>query len=167
MTEDLESEQEVAGAIEQTGWFHAATEQGQQTVLVVEDESFVRGVVSEVLRGAGYSVLIARDASEACHLYEFHRGRIELLLTDLVLPGEDGRALGGRLRRNNPHLKVLLISGYADRIALPNTRDGQAEECMAKPFSGERLLERVRRLLDSAELQTMPDGAVRHACGSA
>jgi two-component system, cell cycle sensor histidine kinase and response regulator CckA len=167
MTEDLRSEQKVALSNEQTGWLHRASEHGQHTVLLVEDESFVRGVVSEILRSEGYSVLIAKDASEACRLYESHRGRIELLLTDLVLPGEDGRALGSRLRQNNPHLKVLLMSGYAERVATLNACDGHAEEWMSKPFSGERLLEKVRWLLDSAELRTMQNGAVKRACDSA
>jgi CheY-like chemotaxis protein len=165
MREDLE--REVAGTNEQTVWVHGSTEHGEPTVLLVEDESFVRGVVSEVLRGAGYWVLIARDAPEACRLYEAHSGRIELLLTDLVLPGEDGRALAARLRRNNPDLKVLLMSGYAERVATLNTCDGHAEEWMAKPFSGEGLLEKVRQLLDSAELPMIPGGPVKRAGDSA
>jgi DNA-binding NtrC family response regulator len=65
-------------------------------------------------------------------VYEERRGEVELLLSDVVLPGETGRALAGRLRRGNPELKVLLVIGYAEQMGM---RDTTREECLAKPFS--------------------------------
>jgi two-component system cell cycle sensor histidine kinase/response regulator CckA len=118
---------------------------GAETILLVEDEAFVREVTGEVLRSAGYRVLTARDAVEAVRAWEAHRGATDLLLADVMLPGENGRALAGRLKRESPGLKVLLISGYAEQMG---RREAGMEECLAKPFSVGVLLRRVRQALD-------------------
>jgi len=120
-----------------------------ETILLVEDETFVREVTGEVLRSAGYRVVSARDAGEALGAYEAHSGALDLLLTDVILPGETGRALAARLRWESPGLKVLLISGYAQQMELPGAG---AEECLAKPFSAGVLLQKVRKMLDRDEL---------------
>jgi CheY-like chemotaxis protein len=127
-----------------------------ETILLVEDEAFVREVTCEVLRSAGYRVLTAKNAVEAVRIYNARRGGVELLLTDVVLPGETGRALAGRLRRATPELKVLLVTGYGAEMELPETKNGakqeaKCDECLAKPFSSEVLLQRVRQLLDRVE----------------
>jgi len=127
-----------------------------KTILLVEDEAFVRKVTCEVLRSAGYRVLTARNAAEAISVYDGRRGEVELLLADVVLPGETGRALAGRLRQENPELKILLVTGYGEQMSLPEKRNGlkreaKREECLAKPFSSEVLLRRVRQLLDRVE----------------
>jgi two-component system, cell cycle sensor histidine kinase and response regulator CckA len=122
---------------------------GAQTILFVEDEAFVRDVTCEVLRSAGYRVLTAKNAAEAMRLYEARGSEVELLLSDVVLPGESGRAFAGRLRQQHPRLKVLLVTGYAEQMGL---RDGLQEECLAKPFSTEVLLGRVRQLLDRVRM---------------
>lgn len=119
-----------------------------ETILWVEDEPFVRQVTCEVLRSAGYRVLSARDAAEAVPAYQLNRGEVALLLTDVILPGETGRALATRLRCENPELKVLLVTGYAEQM---DFGEGADEEWLAKPFSTEVLLRRVRRLLDRAD----------------
>ncbi len=127
-----------------------------ETILLVEDEAFVREVTCEVLRSAGYRVLTAKNAAEAVSVYDAQRGEVELLLTDVVLPGETGRALAGRLRRANPALQVLLVTGYGDEMGLSKMKNGakqeaRREECLAKPFSSEVLLRRVRQLLNRVE----------------
>jgi two-component system cell cycle sensor histidine kinase/response regulator CckA len=119
---------------------------GTKTILFVEDEVFVREVTCEVLRAAGYRVLPAKNAVEAVCAYDACRGEVELLLTDVVLPGETGRALAGKLRRENPDLKVLLVSGYAEQMGRHEAKD---QDCLAKPFSTEVLLQRVRQLLET------------------
>jgi DNA-binding NtrC family response regulator len=116
-----------------------------ETILFVEDEAFVREVTGEVLRSAGYQVLTAKDAAEATGVYDERSAEVELLITDLVLPGENGRALAGRLQGKNPELNVLLITGYGEQMGLPGWNE---EECLAKPFSQEMLLQRVRKVLD-------------------
>ncbi len=115
-----------------------------ETILLVEDERFLREVTCEVLRSAGYRVLIARNAAEGAGVYDARRGAIDLLLTDVVLPGETGRTLAERLRRRDPGLKVLLVSGYAEQMSLS---DSMQEELLGKPFSSEVLLRRVKELL--------------------
>ncbi len=135
-------------------WGRGADEEqlaGGETILLVEDEAFVRDVTCEVLRSAGYRVLAAQNAVEAVRFYDARSGEVELLLTDVVLPGETGRAMAGRLRRGNPELKVLLVTGYAEQMG---PREAMAEECLAKPFSAETLLRRVRELLDRGILRT-------------
>jgi len=121
---------------------------GAETILLVEDEAFVREVTGEVLRAAGYQVLSARYAVEARRAYEAHVGAVDLLLTDVILPGETGRALAARLRREIPELKILLISGYAQQMGLQ--AEG-SEECLAKPFSAGVLLRKVRQMLNRRE----------------
>jgi two-component system cell cycle sensor histidine kinase/response regulator CckA len=125
---------------------------GAETILLVEDEAFVREVTCEVLRSAGYRVLTAKNAAEATGFFDVQCGEVELLLSDVVLPGETGRVLAGKLRRQNPRLKVLLVTGYGEQMGLLETVDGakhevEREQCLAKPFSSEVLLRRVRQLL--------------------
>ncbi len=133
---------------ETTGWWHETDEQssvGTETILFVEDEEFVREVTCEVLRSAGYTVLAAKNAGEALRIHDRNSGAVGLLLTDIVLRGENGRELAGRLKRENPALKVLFVTGYAEQMGLSV---GEREQCLAKPFSTEVLLRNVRQLLD-------------------
>lgn len=116
-----------------------------ETILFVEDEAFVREVTSVVLRSAGYRVLTAKDAAAATRMYDLWSGDVDLLLTDVVLPGESGRALADRLKRARPLLKVLLITGYAEQMRL---EAAVSDGCLAKPFSVGVLLRRVRQALD-------------------
>jgi DNA-binding response OmpR family regulator len=134
-----------------------------QTILLVEDEAFVRDVTCEVLRSAGYRVLTAKNATEATCVFEARGDEVELLLSDVVLPGESGRVLAGRLRHENPWLKILLVTGYAEEMGL---RNAMQEECLAKPFSTEVLLGRVRQLLDRVGLPKGADHLLTHACGT-
>ena len=132
---------------------------GAETILLVEDETFVREVTGEVLRSAGYKVLSARDAVEARRACEAHSGALDLLLTDLILPGETGRALAGRLRREIPEIRVLLMSGYVQQVEQPGA---WTEECLTKPFSAGVLLRRVRKVLDSEEVLGGEADVIKH-----
>jgi len=116
-----------------------------ETVLLVEDEAFVREVTREVLVSAGYLLLTAKNSAEAAEIYERHGREINLLLSDVILPGEDGRMLAEKLQQKNPLLKVLLVTGYGEQMA--RKESGRAE-CLAKPFSSNVLLQRIRRILD-------------------
>jgi CheY-like chemotaxis protein len=131
-------------------WNNAPLAGESRTILLVEDETFVREVASEVLRAAGYRVLTAKSAAEAVRIFE-NGFDIDLLLTDVVLPGETGRVLAERLRRANPQLPVLLATGYGEQMARETS-----EECLAKPFSSEDLLGRVRQLLEKAPWRKGP-----------
>jgi CheY-like chemotaxis protein len=119
----------------------------KETILLVEDEAFVREVTCEVLRGAGYRVLSARDSAEAEQRYETNC-EIDLLITDMILPRENGRVLAETLRKHDRNLRVLFVSGYAEQIGLLNE---DAVACLSKPFSSRALLESVRRVLDAQD----------------
>jgi two-component system, cell cycle sensor histidine kinase and response regulator CckA len=142
---------------------HAAVG-GGETILFVEDEAFVRDVTREVLRSAGYTVLTAKNASEALTAYSSYGAEVKLLLTDVILPGETGRALAAKLQKLNPLLRVLYVTGYADQMADSHT-DGA--DCLPKPFSAGGLLARVRRVLDGCVAMTDTSTEVRRAAGNA
>jgi CheY-like chemotaxis protein len=152
---------------EASGWSREAdgnTLASAETILFVEDEAFVWAVTCEVLQAAGYRVLTAKNSEEALRIFGERRGDVELLLTDVVLPGETGRALACRLRRENPGLKILLVTGYAEQI---ERREVQPEEFLAKPFSAESLLKQIRQLLDRCDFRIEKENLVRHACDNA
>lgn len=135
------------------------------TILLVEDEVFVREVTSEVLRSAGYRVFTARDAADAEQTFIERRGEVDLLLTDVVLPGENGRSFAGRLRLGHPALKTLLVTGYAEQIGMSEC---ESEECLAKPFSTLDLLERVKEMISAPEfVNAQTQLEVRRAAGNA
>jgi CheY-like chemotaxis protein len=134
-----------------------------ETILLVEDDAFVREVAGEILRSAGYRVLRARSAEEGLKTYRECGAQVDMLLTDIVLPGESGPALAQKLRLENPALKILLITGYIEKMR--NWMEGKSEECLPKPFSAQSLLQRVRRVLDE---RGKPGGrAFKHAAGGA
>jgi two-component system cell cycle sensor histidine kinase/response regulator CckA len=116
-------------------------------VVLVEDDEFLRELACEVLECAGHQVLKARDAEAAAHLFESLGKSVDLLLTDVVLPGISGRDLARHMRELNPGLKVMFISGYAENIKT-QPRIGESRACyLQKPFSADSLLESVDQLL--------------------
>jgi two-component system cell cycle sensor histidine kinase/response regulator CckA len=120
---------------------------GVETVLLVEDEPMVLDLGSRVLRGHGYRVLVASNATEALHVAREHAGTIDLLLTDVVMPGMPGPELAATLEKVTPGLRVLYVSGYADdSVARLGTEEGI--NFLAKPFTGDALAARVREVLD-------------------
>jgi len=118
------------------------------TLMVVEDESAVRELVRAALSRAGYRILAARDGEEALTRAAAHEGRIDLLLTDVVMPGLNGPELARQFRRVRPEARVLFMSGYAaDHIADEGMLSGDAD-LLAKPFAPDELVARVRTALD-------------------
>jgi len=88
--------------------------EGSETVLLVEDESSLREVAREFMEKKGYLVLEAKDAAEAIQVAQQHLGAIDLLLTDVVMPGMNGRQLAESLSGTRPYMKVIYMSGYTD-----------------------------------------------------
>ena len=126
----------------------AALPRGSETILLVEDEEAVRDLAREVLRGQGYTVLSARHGAEALLTAEGHGGSIELLLTDVVMPGMSGIELAGRLTALRPDIRILFTSGYAgDRLGHAGP-GGVPPDLLQKPFTPETLARRVRQALD-------------------
>jgi two-component system, cell cycle sensor histidine kinase and response regulator CckA len=123
---------------------------GSETVLVVEDEEIVRSLVREMLEGLGYTVLDARDGEDALRLLARAALRIDLVISDLVMPRMSGRELARRVAEMRPETAVLLVSGYAgDTTAAEGPLD-PAAAFLEKPFTGRELAEKVRGLLDAS-----------------
>jgi PAS domain S-box-containing protein len=122
---------------------------GTETILLVEDEEPVRGVVERILSEAGYTVVASADGDEAVRLLEGHRGPVHMVLTDVVVPGLSGLALAERLGSLRSEIKVLYMSGYAgNAIVHRGILDGDTN-FISKPFTAEELLRTVRRVLDA------------------
>jgi PAS domain S-box-containing protein len=122
---------------------------GSERILLVEDSEALRKLTQSFLESHGFRVLIAQDGAEALLVEAQHPGKIDLLLTDVVMPGMNGRALAEKLLPRQPGLRVLYISGYTDSFV---ARHGVLEEGTAllhKPFTEEVLIKRVREVLDS------------------
>ncbi len=120
---------------------------GGKTILLVEDEEFVRHVMREVLVIEGYKVLEARGAEEGLQLFQQNAGLIDLLLTDISMPGMNGCELAARLEALQPGLRVLLTSGYME---IPPSHCGTelpASSYLLKPFTTANLVEKVRCVL--------------------
>ncbi len=120
---------------------------GQGTVLVVEDEPALRQMVARVLQGAGYTVLIASDAATADWILQGQAGPLDLLLTDVVMPGGSGVELAQRLRRHWPGMPVIFMSGYAGNDLSARGLDELGATLVPKPFTPDELLTAVRTAL--------------------
>ena len=122
---------------------------GTETVLVVEDDDAVRGLAVRTLRANGYDVVIAADGREVRDLSDEQVARLQLLLTDVIMPGLNGREVAEELRRRRPGLPVLYVSGYA-ADAFEGASADDSSGFLAKPFTAPTLLGRVREVLDRA-----------------
>jgi two-component system, cell cycle sensor histidine kinase and response regulator CckA len=120
---------------------------GSETILLVEDEAFVRRVTAEVLEAAGYKLVIAGSGAEALNACRKSSQPFDLLLADVVMPGMSGE-LANEFEGLCPHARVLLMSGYAGQLAGGNCRC-IAMQYLAKPFSVSELLRKVREALDA------------------
>ncbi len=119
---------------------------GQGTVLLVEDEDAVRAIISAVLRRQGYQVLEAATAEGAISIFEERHAEIDLLLTDVIMPGINGPALAQRLVAVRPELRVLFVSGYAG-VGLPLDGGSANVSFLGKPFEASVLAAKVRDVL--------------------
>ena len=119
-----------------------------ECILVVEDDAEVRAYVVETLRGLGYDVLDAAGAEAALALMERHR-TISLLLTDVVMPGQNGRKLAEAARARQASLKVLYMTGYSRNAIVHQGRLDPGVELLQKPVTSEQLATTVRKILDA------------------
>jgi CheY-like chemotaxis protein len=137
-----------AGAARDVAPAAAPSAAGSETVMVVEDDDAVRRLASSVLAAQGYTILEARSADEALEVASRHTGSLDLVLTDVILPGLNGRELYARLAAHSPGLRALFMSGYSGDVV---ARHGVLEagvEFIEKPFAMTTLTRRIREVLD-------------------
>jgi CheY-like chemotaxis protein len=118
-----------------------------ETVLVVDDEPVIRDLIVEVLRDLGYRVLEAVDGPSGLKMLQ-SRKRIDLCVTDVGLPGLNGRQLEDHAREHRPDLKVLFITGYAENATLASGFLDPGIEMLSKPFAAEALATKVRLMIE-------------------
>lgn len=134
------------------------------TVLVAEDEDLVRRLVSQLLGKEGYRILEARDGGEALHLAHLALPHLRLVVTDVVMPGMDGWALGRRLAVDCPAVPVLYMSAYPRADIFHRGQSNSSVPFLEKPFSPEIFLKTVRGLLERTG--TRPDDSLSGTLGS-
>jgi CheY-like chemotaxis protein len=122
---------------------------GSETILLVDDEDSVRSLLARVLRKNGYAVLEAHDGTEAVGIAERPGSRIDLAITDVVMPRMGGRALAERLKALRSGMPVLFISGFPDEVVPNQGEAGAGTLVMAKPIICDLLLKMIRQALDS------------------
>lgn len=127
-----------------------ATPQGHETILLVEDDDGVRQIAGRILRRSGYQVLEAREGGQALQICREHRGDIHLVLTDLVMPGINGRDLVLRLASLRPGIKVIFMSGYAEDYAFEQDGLDTGLGFIQKPFEAQALTRKIWEQLHSA-----------------
>jgi DNA-binding response OmpR family regulator len=111
-----------------------------KTILVVDDEDAIRGLITLILRQEGYAVLEAADCEDAENIHRRHHGRIDLLLTDVSLPGPNGPELAAALRRSEPDLQVIFMSGLPE--------PDEDAPILRKPFGVAELLRQVKTFVE-------------------
>lgn len=123
---------------------------GKRTILLVEDEDFVRNITREVLELSGHCVLEANDANSGIQLFEEMYDQIDLVLTDVVMPGMNGRDLANRLLSMRPDLRVVFMSGYTDNAIVREGFSDPRLNYLQKPFTLDALNEKIHEVLNCA-----------------
>ena len=121
---------------------------GTETVLVVEDEESVRDLACRILRDYGYTVISAEDAQECLRIIEQYKGSIDLLLTDVIMPGMNGKQLFDSITAAIPSIKVIFLSGYTNDVLFKHGLLMPGTNFISKPFTVRELTGKVRAVLD-------------------
>jgi CheY-like chemotaxis protein len=121
-----------------------------ETLLLVDDEEAVRMTLAAILEDAGYRVLEASSPKEALSIAGAFEGEIQLLVTDIMMPEMNGRELADRLEPLRPSMRVLFVSGYADKSLIEERILKAGAAFLAKPFAASALLRRLRELIEAA-----------------
>ena len=127
-------------------------DRGRETILLVEDETNLRSLARQYLETQGYKILEAEDGAAALQIVDGHAGPIHLLLTDVIMPGINGRELAVRVTRLLPDIRVLYMSGYTENAVGQDGTLDAGVNLLQKPFSLPVLKERVQELLDSESI---------------
>ena len=119
-----------------------------ETILVANHEAQVRSLARDILQGAGYRVLEAEDGEQALRVAEDHQGTIHVLLTDIMMPGINGKELASRFIIVRPDAKAIFMSGRVAEVISDAGVLIPADAFLAKPFTAERLLNKVRERIE-------------------
>jgi CheY-like chemotaxis protein len=122
---------------------------GTETLLVVEDDDALREIATSVLRSAGYTVLAAASGAAALEIAAQHQGSLQLVLTDMVMPGMGGRELATRLTEIRPDIRIVYTSGYTDDAILRRHALEASDHFLSKPYTVVELTRRIRKVLDA------------------
>ncbi len=122
---------------------------GSETVLLVEDEESLRQLLLETLETSGYSVLVAQDGTQALRIAAAHPGPIEIMVTDVIMPGMTGPTLVAAMAQPRPGMKAVFMSGYSEEAVAKHGMEGPGRAFISKPFGPETLLRQIRDLLDA------------------
>ncbi|MDC9700706.1 MAG: response regulator [Alphaproteobacteria bacterium] len=128
--------------------FVASDTTGNGVILLVEDEDAVRAFASRALSSRGYTVLEASTGVEALEVFNKHEGKVDLVVSDVVMPEMDGPTLLKKLRQKIPDIKIIFISGYAEDAFQKNLEDDACFTLLQKPFNLKDLASTVKRVLE-------------------
>lgn len=131
-----------------TGNLSLEYQHGTETILVVDDEEPLRAVIADLLTQLGYTVLSAGNGDDALAVAADYKGRIDLLLSDVIMEGLPGPELAEKLSLSRPELKVVFMSGFADSSLAPNGILEPGTVLVQKPFTIRMLSSRLREVLD-------------------
>jgi len=121
---------------------------GSETILLCEDDEIVRRLSTNILTSSGYRVIDGSNGKEALNLARNYGGHIDLLLTDVIMPGMNGRTLSERVKKEFPDIKILFMSGYTDTYIEKSGILDANVELITKPFTRTDLLKNVRRVIE-------------------
>ena len=144
-----------------------AAEPGTETILLAEDEANLRYLARQFLEKQGYKVIEAADGAAAMQIAVAHEGVIHLLLTDVIMPGMNGRELAQRISEIRPQTKILYMSGYTENVIGHNGTLDAGVQLLQKPFTLRDLKSKVREVLDSARLAAGADASLQTAASAA
>jgi CheY-like chemotaxis protein len=115
--------------------------------MVAEDEDSIREVTASTLEEYGYNVLTANDGADAVALYAQNKDKINVILMDMMMPVMDGHASIRAIRRINPGIKIIAVSGLAEKDKLAKIADARVQAFLPKPYTAERLLKTIREII--------------------
>jgi two-component system cell cycle sensor histidine kinase/response regulator CckA len=121
---------------------------GTETVLLVDDEDMIIDVGKKLLETLGYNVLIARGGREAIEIYNKNKGSVDMVILDMIMPHMSGGETYDHLKQTNPHIKVLLSSGYTINGQASEILDRGCNGFIQKPFNRKALSHKIREILD-------------------
>jgi PAS domain S-box-containing protein len=124
------------------------TKGGAETILIVEDDRDVRNMLTKVLEGHGYTTIEAVDGDDAIKRHEEHKGKVDLVILDVVIPGKSGKEVFDEITRINPSVKAVFVSGYTGDVVIDKGIQSEGVDFLQKPLSVPKLLAKVREVLD-------------------